>query len=325
MRIVVLRTDRLGELLLTLPLAQALRQAHPDAHITFVVQERYAELVRLAPGVDRVLGVPWWGRRVRWRDARALIRQLRREQFELALVANPHKWLHWAVWRAHIPRRIGYDRKWAWCLTDRVPDIKASALRHEIEWNVALAKPLGVTAIRPQLALPVDDAAQRAIRERLTAMGVAWHAPVIALHPWASTVEKRWPAAFFQRAARALAAEYGATIIVIGGDEHAAEAAEFCRPVTAINLTGQLTLVELAACLRQCALLISNDSGPAHLAAAVGTPTITLFGSAHAAQGPIRWRPWGDGHIVLHQTPIDRIAVDDVLAAAQQRSHAWTR
>lgn len=320
MRIVVLRTDRLGELLLTLPLAHALHEREPSAQVTWVVQEPYADVVRLHPAASDVITVPWRDRRVRWRDVQPLIRTLRRRRFALAIVANPHKWLHWAVWRAGIPRRIGYGRKWAWCLTDRVPDVKAQGLRHDTEWNLELLKPLGMTVARPQLTLLVSDTLKARARERLTAAGVSWTGPVIALHPWASTAEKRWPAASFQALARHVRADVGATVLIIGGKEHAAEAASWRSVLpTAVDLVGQLTLIELAAVLSQCATLVSNDSGPAHLAAAVGTPTVTLFGSPHPWQGPIRWRPLGDGHVVLHRVPIAAIRVEDVCAVVRER------
>lgn len=318
MRFVVLRTDRLGELLLTLPLVSALRRAIPESHVTVVAQSRYADMLRLHPDVSDVIAVTWASRRVRWRDAWPLIRALRRGHFDAAIAANPHRWLHWAVWRAGIPRRIGYDRKWDWCLTDRIADVKAQGMRHEIEWNLDLIKPLGIAVARPMLALPVAESAKREVRTRLSQAGVSWTAPVVALHPWASAPAKRWPAGAFRSVAQALTAE-GCSVVIIGGPEHAREAHGWCDGVSAVNLVGALTLVELAAALSQCALLISNDSGPAHVAAAVGTPTITLFGSPHPWQGPIRWRPWGDGHVVLHQVPIEAIRVEDVMAVIRER------
>ena len=322
-RILVLRTDRLGELLLTLPAVTALREMSPEAHITLVVQEPYAALMRCAPAVQDVIAVPWMGRRIRWRDTWPLVRQLRRGRFDVALIANPHKWLHWAVWQAGVPRRIGYDHKWSWCLTDRLPDVKTHHERHEVEWNLDLLKPLGVVANRPDVSLPIPEPLTHALRARLHAQGVSWETPVIALHPWASTLEKRWPLSAFRALATTMRAEGYGPMTVIGGTEHAEEAQAFCRGLPGItNLVGTLTLVELAAYLSQCALLISNDSGPAHVAAAVGTPTVTLFGRPHPWEGPIRWRPWGDGHVVLHRVPITNIRVEDVMSAVRQQCHA---
>ena len=324
MRVVILRTDRLGELVLTLAVAEALRQADARASIAMAVQARYAELVALHPAVQQVM--PLAGGPFGWRQGRWLARALRQGRFDVAIVANPHQWLHWAVWRAGIPRRIGYARKWDWCLTDRVPDTKRESLRHDLEWDLELLKPLGITPQRPSLSLPISEPLRAQARARVSGAGTPSSAPLIAVHPWASTPEKRWPAGSFQALARALAAESAASVLVLGGPEHVDEARAFCQEVdTAINLVGSLSPVELAACLHLCALLISNDSGPVHVAAAVGTPTITLFGSPHPWQGPIRWRPWGDGHVVLHRVPIDAIRVEDVLEAARRRVPACAR
>lgn len=318
MRIVVLRTDRLGELLLTLPVVSALRH-EANAHVTMVVRDEYAELVRLCPDVNEVSAVAWPGGRLRWRDTRALIPLLRSGHFDAAIVANPSKWLHWAVWRAGIPRRIGYDHKWSWCLTDRLADDKVAILRHEAEWNLELAKPLGIAGSPSQVTIAVPETLKQRMRERLMASGVASGHRLVALHPWASTLEKRWPVASFQAVARQLTAEHGISIVIIGGREHADEAAQFCREAgPVINLTAGCDLPELAACLQHCQLLISNDSGPVHLAAVVGTPTVTLSGSPHPWQGPGRWRPWGEEHTVLHRVPIDAIQIQEVVQAVHE-------
>jgi len=305
---------------LTLPLVSALRHHQPTAHVTMVVRAEYAGLIRLYPDVNDVSAVTGTGRRLRWRDTRSLTQTLRSGHFGVAIAANPHKWLHWSVWRAGIPRRIGYDRKWSWCLTDRLADDKVTILRHETEWNLELAKPLGITGAPPPVTIAVPEILKQRMGERLIAAGVASDHRLVALHPWASTLEKRWPAASFQAVARQLTAEPGISVVIIGGREHATEAERFCRAAgPVINLTAGCDLPELTACLQQCQLLISNDSGPVHLAAAVGTPTVTLFGSPHPWQGPVRWRPWGDGHVVLHRVPIAAISVEEVLAAVRQQ------
>lgn len=84
-----------------------------------------------------------------------------------------------------------------------------------------------------------------------------------------------------------------------------------------MNLIGRLSLKELAACLRRTRVVITNDSGPMHLAAAVGTPVVALFGTEDAGSHPRRWGPWGSGHTVIHK-PLEEITVEEVLAAVQR-------
>ena len=107
-------------------------------------------------------------------------------------------------------------------------------------------------------------------------------------------------------------------VVVVGGPEEAARApAALPADLPVANLVGRLTLVQLAALLQHARLLISNDSGPVHLAAAMGTPTVVLFGSANAATGPRRWGPWGTGHAVIWKPSMEAIEVEEVCTAVQ--------
>ena len=142
-RIVWLRTDRLGETLLNLPAVAALKAALPGTALTFVVHPDLRDLLTAARGVDRVL--PYREGEGRWWVARAfrLAKTLRSHRFDLAIVSNPKKELHLAVWLAGIPRRAGYARKWGrWLLTHRVDDRKALGERHEVEYILTWSGPL---------------------------------------------------------------------------------------------------------------------------------------------------------------------------------------
>ena len=118
--------------------------------------------------------------------------------------------------------------------------------------------------------------------------------------------------------AAGLAAQ-GYTVLLIGGEEERAQVDRFLEPlrVRVCDLTGRLNLRQLAAVLVCCRVLVTNDSGPMHLAAAVGTPTVALFGHGTAG-GPRRWGPWGRGHRILHRDALGAIAPADVLAAVDE-------
>ena len=112
--------------------------------------------------------------------------------------------------------------------------------------------------------------------------------------------------------------------MVIGGPaERAQAAAAMPESRGAVDLVGRLTLRQTAALLQRARLLISNDSGPVHLAAAVGTPVLALFGTADAPAGPKRWGPWGAGHAVLARPRLHDISVDDVLAEVRRLASTW--
>ena len=144
-KILFIRTDRLGETLLTLPAVVALKHALPGSSLTFLAHPAVAEVLVGLPELDAVLtddaspSAPWWGR------AMHLARRLRVLRFDAAVVSNPKKELHLAVFLAGIPVRVGYDRKWAWTLTHPLTDDKALGERHEVEYNLQLINRLGIS------------------------------------------------------------------------------------------------------------------------------------------------------------------------------------
>ncbi len=319
-RILFLRTDRLGETLLTLPATAALKAAHPHATLTLLVQPALEPLVRRVPWIDQVMSydshaMPGW-----WQRAFRLGQQLRARHFDVAIVSNPMKELHAAVWLASIPCRVGYHRKWGGLLTQRLADTKALGERHEAEYNLDLVRALGVPTTIPSWSLPQFEDEQRDVLQMLLPYGIRASGRLIAVHPWTSNPLKQWPVDRFEEVTRRLAASGGVNVVIVGGpDERAQADAILSRRWPAVNLVGRLSLTQLAALLQRAQLLISNDSGPVHVAAAVQTKTVTLFGTTNPAAGPRRWGPRGRGHVVIWKASMEAIAVEDVWDAVQQQ------
>ena len=314
-RVLFLRTDRLGETILNIPAVASLKAALPGCTLTFMVRSELGPLFEGAPWADRVLPYPdsgggWLARA--WR----LARLLRRQRFDLAIVSNPKKELHLAVWLAGIPRRVGYDRKWGGLLTHRLPDGKAVRRLHEVDFNLELVRTLELPTEVPHRWLPAFDRERTEVRQRLGRHRVKAEEDVIVLHPWASTPRKQWPLERFQALIHRLRRDGHARLVLVGGAEERSRAQALLGDgQDVINFVGELTLRELAALLEASSLLVSNDSGPVHLAAAVGTATLVLFGLAATPGGPQRWGPWGAGHTVISRASIGDITVEDVVEA----------
>ena len=318
-RILFVRTDRLGETLLNLPTLAALKAACSDATVTMLAAQTLAPLLRGAPDIiDNILCAPrasggWLP------EAIATARLLRPHRFDVAIVSNPKKSLHLAVWLAGIPCRIGYDRKWGWLLTHRVPDRTGRGQRHEVDCNLDLIRALGHDVTAGVCSLSVSSSEERWVERLLAQQGIDDGATLIAVHPFSSTPQKQWGRESFVELMRQLSCAGRATVVVIG-EAAAADIEGFeSSGVAVINLVNRLTLPQLAALLRRVQLLISVDSGPVHLAAAVGTPTVVLFGTTDPARGPVRWAPWGTGHCVIHKASLEAITVTEVVQAAQQQ------
>lgn len=319
-RVVFVRTDRLGETILNLPAAASIKAALPHAALTFVAHPEVAPLLQRLPWIDAVVPYDEASTRAWWSRALALRALLRAQRCDAVIVSNAKKELHLAVWLAGIPRRVGYDRKWGrWLLTHRLRDQRAGGTRHEVEWNLDLVRALGLPVNGPAWRMPLFESEWDDVRRRLAAQGLDVSRPWLAVHPWTSNVRKQWPPERYRALIEAIHAYLKHAVVLVGGAEAQPYAASVIPAgVPVANLIGHLSLVQLAACLKQARLLISSDSGPVHLAAAMGTSTLVLFGTSDVATSPRRWGPWGDGHIVIWKPAMDAITVEEVVAALQR-------
>lgn len=316
-RLAAIRTDRLGDVLMNLPALRALDQRFPRAALTVVVRPPLDELLKSQPGIDAVSAYEpaydrgWLGT-LRWALA------LRRGRFDAVIALNPTKRAHAAAWLAGVPIRVGYARKWDFLLTDTLPDRKAEGTKHETAYNLELAGLLGATTtdLLPRLVVSDDD--RRVVARLLDDAGVTAPTALVALHPWTSDPAKQWPLPLMAELIETLAADPTRTLILIGGPGEDERARHFLAGVRVpvLSFVGRLSLRQLAALLAECRVLVSNDSGPVHVAAAVGTPTVTLFTGQRPAATPRRWGPLGPGHLTLAgRHPEIPIPVEEVLAA----------
>ncbi len=317
-RVLFIRTDRLGETLLNIPAVQSIKQAYPEVRVTWMVNPQLVGLLEDLPGVDAVVAEPFTDK-LWWQAAWFFGCRWRLEKVDAVIVSNAKKLYHLASFLGGVPIRAGYDRKWGFLLTHRIADQKMIGTRHEVECHFDLLKPLGISADVPaDLALPVKPQTHEAVLKRLEEKGIALSKPLVAVHPWTSNAAKQWALERFRGLIDRIIEGGSREVAVIGGPEHASESSAFKRLSGVHDLTGFFSLPELAAFLQRARVVISNDSGPAHVAAAVGVPVIALFGTQDAATGPARWGPWGAKHTVIWKKSMDEIAVDEVFEATMR-------
>jgi ADP-heptose:LPS heptosyltransferase len=293
-RVAVLRLDHLGDLLLSFPALEALRRGLPHAHLTLVVAPWCEELARLCPWVDAVsvARAPWFERPRRrgWPVGAlgALAGLLRRGGFDLGVDLRGdlrHMLaMRWAgvPWRLAAPQTAG-----GFLLTHAgVP-----GPGHEWRRSLDLLKSAGLRAAAPGRPRLAPSARARAkARRRLKGWGL--RPGFLAVHPFAGAPSKRWPLEHWRRL---LAAMPRRRVLLLGGAGEAAELQDLAREGAAgtrVVAAGTLGADELAAVLEQAGVLLGLDSGPGHLAAAVGTPVLSLFS---AASDPARWGAQGPG------------------------------
>ncbi len=299
-KVLVIRPDHLGDLLFATPAIARLRELHPEAEIVGMVGPWGEAVWRRLPEFDRLITCPFPGftRRPKGNPLAPYLllarcaRRIRAEGFDTALVLRfDHWWGAALAALAGIPRRIGYDQPDVLpFLTDLVP---YSAGRHEVIQNWALVEgtpDVDPTAIGP-IRFPVSDDARRKADDLLLAEGVEPGEPILVVHPGSGAPVKLWEPEKWAAVADAIAGKFGARPVITGGAGEiglATEIAGMCA-VRAVALAGKTDLDALAAVLSRAVLVMGPDSGPLHLAVAVGAPTVALYGPAD----PALFGPWG--------------------------------
>ena len=303
-RVLVIRLDRIGDVVLSTPVVQALREAYPHAFIAMLVSPACQELVAGNPHLNEVMT---YDKRLLHRSVLSTVRfarRLRSMGFDTALVLHPSNRSHWIPWLAQIPVRVGYARKSRWLLTHRLPHRKQEGERHEAEYTLDLLTLLGrELPLTPRPLVVVQPRCTQRVEGLLSSAMLEAGRPLVAIHPSASCVSKRWLPDRFAQVADRLITDTHVSVCLVAGDADMACANQVAGLMRhpAVNLAGRLTLGELAALLARSRLLISNDSGPVHIAAAVGTPVVDIFGRNQRGLSRLRWGPIGDGHMVLQK------------------------
>ena len=302
-RILVIRLDRLGDVILSTPVLEALRQRFPHAHIAMMVRPPCRDVVEGHPMLNEVILYDKAGAQRSLLATIRFARRLRHYRFDTALVLHPSARSHWIPWLAGIPVRIGYRRNGSWLLTHRLPHRKQEGAQHEAAYTLDMLKPLGIASALRMPSIPVHPEAVQRVEALLASEAIEPDERLVAIHPSASCVSKRWLPERFAQVADRLISEQGVRVCLVAGEEDQLYVQRVATAMRqpALNLAGRLRVADLAALLRRCRLLISNDSGPVHVAAAVGTPVVDIFGRNQAGLSPKRWGPLGAGHTILHK------------------------
>ena len=320
--ILIVRNDRFGEFLLNVPAVRAVKETFKESKVILAVDPYVKELAANVSHADEV--IIWGNGRHSLFEILKFSDFLKKKNIDIAVVMNPSKDTNIAVYLAGIPVRAGYSHKWDFLLTRKIEDLKCLGRKHEVEYNLDLVKLVGVASRHCEEARSTDEAIFKNKNKiaSLTSFARNDHEEffdnTIAIHPWTSDPVKQWPMERFRDLALRIIKETDSEVLIVGGPEELQKSTMFNDLDKRIkNLTGKTTLVELALILKKSKLLISGDSGPVHLACAVGTPVIALFRNDIPGKGPKRWGPWGEGNIVIEKKSLLDISVEEVLEAVR--------
>jgi 3-deoxy-D-manno-octulosonic-acid transferase/heptosyltransferase-1 len=307
--ILIVKTSAIGDVIHTLPSLWSLRARFPQAQITWLVEESAADLVTGHAAINRVLVA----RRKTWlHDLRSgrvfsalsefvrFVRQLRDTRYDL--VIDFQGLLKSAMWvfLARGIRKAGFGRgmehaEYSYlALNERVPAVDMN--QHAIDRSLLLLKHIGVPAAALRYGIPVSAQQESEAAGLLRACGVQDEDRMVAINPMARWPTKLWDARSFAALADRLEGE-GICVVFTGGPQDGPALDEIGGFMTRRHrrLDGKTSLNQLAALYRRAQVVVTTDSGPMHLAAAVGTPVVALFGPT----APWRTGPYGPTHVVL--------------------------
>lgn len=293
MRILIVQTGDIGDLIVTTPALTALREAHPDAHITLIATSNAAPVVMNTGLVDDIITFD----RAQFNSSTAFLKpknlrviaSLRKHRYDMVLFFR-HFTLRLGTikfaliaFASRAKKRYGLQNGNGWFLTDSIPD-EGFGAKHEAQYWLELVSLLGAkSADYPtKVQMGVSPLPKNPNQKRI----------VIHAGSGGYSLARRWDVESFAQVADALYQKYQAQMVLVGGKSDDGIAVEACMTAPAINLTGQTTLAELAGVIADADMYIGADSGIMHLASATGVPIVALFGpSNHLAWGA--WSPNG--------------------------------
>ena len=308
-RILVVKLSDIGDVLTATPALRALRESFPAARLDALVPPNSAPVLAASPLVDNVIVFDkfQYDRPVdalKPSSLLALVRfalNLRRQRYDCLVILH-HLTTRWGTLKyaalaliSGAKVRVGLDNGRGWFLTHRARDGGFGA-RHEVEYWLDVVGVIGAVTEDTSLEMAIGENEQVSpLYQGRAGEGC----PLVAIHPGSGgySLARRWSAERFARVADALVERHGARIVLVGTPADGVSQVASLMRSEAVNLEGKTTLGQLAAILKRCDLFIGADSGVMHLAAAVGTPLVAIFGpSNHRAWGP--W-PRDDRHIIL--------------------------
>jgi heptosyltransferase-2 len=329
--ILIRGTNWIGDAVMTLPAIAAVRNTFPGARITILVKPWVADIFRLCPNIDEIMLFqspgPHEGLAGKWRIAR----DIRKKQFDVAILLQNAIEAAIIAFLAGIPVRAGYNSDGrGLLLTHSVVRTKAIREVHQTDYYLEMVKALGCRPAGRETVLTLGKDDERLAGELLAGYGLQDSRLLVGMAPGATYgPAKKWFPERFSSVADRLADRFSAQIILFGSSEDNDTAAKVQAQAKypMFDLTGKTGLREAMAMMARCRLFISNDSGLMHVAAALGVPTVAIFGSTN----PATTSPPGQNNIIIHKNVacspclktdcptdfqcMDLIGVDDVYAA----------
>lgn len=307
MNLLIVKLSAVGDVIHTLPSLAALRRLYPEAHITWLVEEGASDLIAGHPYLDRVL----ISKRKTWlkdlrrgrgvsrtlKEVKTFLEDLRDRPYDIVIDFHGLLKSAFLVFLSRGKRKLGYDslqEMSGWFYNEKIFE---DMQKHAILRYLDFVAHLGANPENPEFVIPVSEENRARVDRLLGRHGIGPDDSFVAVNPVAYWDTKLWETEKFRELCRRMGEDLGTPVVLTGSraDGMLREISEG-RP-EAVNLAGETTLRDLAEIYGRARLVVTTDSGPMHLAAAMGTPAVALFGPTD----PKRTGPFGENHVVIRK------------------------
>ena len=300
--ILVIKLKQPGDVLVSTPVLAALKEAWPQARVSFLVPRAAEDMVAGHPLLDELLVAD--RRQETWSRSWRLLQNLWQANYDLVIELSGGDRGAFYTLATRAPERVGFERPgqpyWQRQSVFTLLLPRPPVMMHMVEQNLEAVRALGVATRNPRLQFFWDDRVEARVNKKLEILGLK-PKNFVVLHPGAGWRFKCWTPAGYARIIEHILKSWRLPVVLTASrapheQELIQEILTECRQAP-INLAGELTLKELGALIAKARFFFGADSAPMHLAAAVNTPAVALFGPS----GAFNWRPWGEGHLVIQK------------------------
>ncbi len=304
-KILIIRTDRIGDVILTLPMASILKKNFPDVHITMMIQRYTSDLVQADKHVDEIV---YYDNETEQIPFSQMLKIIKDQKYDVVFHTHPRFRIALITWLAGIPRRVGTGYRWySFMFNNKVYEHRKNATYHELEYNLHLLKTIGCSIEYSNIfpILTLDNKEIEKVSLVLNELGVKKDNKIVILHPGSGRSSRDWSKKNFGILGKHLTGIKDVKVLITGGknEEQLVNDVRTYAGNSAIPIVNRFTLKEYAALVKSATLFISNSTGPIHIAAAVGTMVIGLYPQAKNLSAA-RWGPYTNKKIIF--TPIGK-------------------
>jgi heptosyltransferase III len=296
-KILLIRTDRVGDLVLSTPVAEAIKRVYPRSFITFLASPYTQEILKSNPFVDEVISDNCRG----IKGFFPLLKMIRSKKFDVAIFLFPRWRLSFSIFLAGIKIRIGTAyRAYSPFFNYKIRKHRKTIEKHELEYNLDMLSALNIYSekIAPKIFLSPEEG--KAYQRFFRGLNLNENEKVVIVHPGSKNSTLSYPLEKLAGVADKIIEKTGARMIITGGKDEINLARQMKNQMRNKpgDLTGETNIRELAAIIKKAHLFISNSTGPMHIASALETPVIAFFSPIFVA-GPKRWGPYGVRNVVF--------------------------